>query len=155
MAVDQKAAQEKALLYQIMQAQLQELTNQAAALEARMADLENAENALKEVGGTREGSEMLLPIGGGCYGYGTLTSKDKFMVEIGAGLVKEQGLKESLAIVDAKKKEVDDVGNKLKVEMEHIRGSMDRIGLELQQMQRETEKQEKSENKDDDSITVD
>ena len=149
----QKAAQEKALMYQILQAQLQELTNQTGALEARMMELEAAENALKEVNGTKEGSEMLLPLGGGCYGYGTLTNKDRFMVEIGAGLVKEQGLKDAIANINGKKNDVENVGKKLKTEIYSIMGSMDKIGLELQQFQMAAQEQDK--NKDDDSITVD
>ena len=145
----QKAAQEKALMYQILQAQLQELTNQTGALEARMMELEAAENALKEVNETREGSDMLLPLGGGCYGHGTLTNKDKFMVEIGAGLVKEQSLKDAIANINGKKNDVENVGKKLKTEIDNIMGSMDRIGLELQEFSAGAGKQ------DDDSITVD
>jgi prefoldin alpha subunit len=152
MALDQKAAQEKALMYQILQAQMQELTNQASALEMRMVELENAENALKEVEGVKEGSEMLLPLGGGCYGYGTLNKKGRFMVEIGAGLVKEQRLTDALDTVKGKKKDVEEVAEKLKMEMEHMRNSMDKIGLELQEIQRAAQKEQK---KDDDSITVD
>lgn len=145
----QKAAQEKALMYQILQAQLQELTNQTGALEARMMELEAAEHTLREVNGAKEGSEMLLPLGGGCYGHGTLTNKDKFMVEIGAGLVKEQSLKDAIANINGKKNDVENVGKKLKTEIDNIMGSMDRIGLELQEFSAGAGKQ------DDDSITVD
>jgi len=149
----QKAAQEKAMMYQIMQAQLQELSNQSDALEARMAELEAAENTLKEVNDSKEGSEMLLPLGGGCYGHGTLSKKEKFMVEIGAGFTAERTLSEAMNIIKNKKIEVEDVGKKLKTEIEHIAGSMNNIGMELQQMQ--MAEQQKDEKKDDDSITVD
>ncbi len=149
----QKAAQEKAMMYQIMQAQLQELSNQSDALEARMAELEAAENTLKEVNDSKEGSEMLLPLGGGCYGHGILSDKKKFMVEIGAGFTAERTLSEAMNIIKNKKIEVEDVGKKLKTEIEHIAGSMNNIGMELQQMQ--MAEQQKDEKKDDDSITVD
>ncbi len=137
MEMDQKGAQEKALMYQILQAQMDELSKQAVALENRMVELEAAEASLKEVNGSKEGSDMLVPMGAGCYGYGKLSNKDKFLVEIGAGLVKEQGLKDALKNVDAKKAEVEDAARKLKMEIDHIRGSMDRIGLELQEFQKQ------------------
>ena len=94
---------------------------------------------------------MLLPLGGGCYGYGTLNKKGRFVVDIGAGLVKEQGLKDALENVKGKKKDVKDVAEKLKMEMEHMRSSMDKIGLELQEIQSAAQKEKEN---DDDSIMV-
>lgn len=130
----QKAAQEKAMMYQIMQAQMEELARQATVLESRMIELETADNALKEVDDAKEGSDILLPLGAGCYGYGKLTRKDSFMVEIGSELVKSMPLKDTLAVIDDKKNEVEHAARKLKMEMDRIRGTMDRIGLELQEL---------------------
>jgi prefoldin alpha subunit len=130
----QKAGQEKAMLYQILQAQMEELTKQGGMIESRMIELEAAENSLKEMNGAKVDSDILIPLGAGCYGYGKLTNKDKFMVEIGTGLVKEQSLKGAIAVIENKRKEVDDAAKKLNMEMERMRSAMDRIGLELQEM---------------------
>jgi prefoldin alpha subunit len=145
----QKQVQEKALLYQIMNAQLEQLSKQAELLESRMLELETAQEALRELNAAEEGSDVLIPIGGGCYGYGKLTRKDAFMVEIGAGIVKEQTLKDAMSSVEDRKKEVEDVDGKLRTEAEGIRSAMERIGLEFQEM---TEKEQKKGGGD---ITVD
>ncbi len=130
----QKAAQEKAIMYQIIQAQMEELSRQGATLEDKALEMEVAKNALEEVGKAESGSDMLVPIGAGCYGHGKLGSKDRFMVEIGSGLVSEMSLKEAIVKVEEKKGEIEKLHGRVEAEMRKLQGSMDQLGLELNSM---------------------
>ena len=63
--------------------------------------------------------------------------KNKFMVEIGAGIMANKTLPEALALIGARKKEMENVTKKLQVEMEKIANSMNQIGIELQKLNAE------------------
>ena len=135
----QKNLQEKVLVYQILQNQLEEFTKQATVLETRLNELEMTENSLKEMKSAQTDSETLFSLGGGCYGHGKLLDKNRFMVEVGAGIMANKTLPEALAVIGARKKEVEDVTKKLQKEMEKVADSMNQIGLDLQKLNAEAQ----------------
>jgi prefoldin alpha subunit len=151
----QKEVQEKVLVYQILQNQLEEFTKQATVLETRLNELEITENSLKEMKGVKEDSETMFHIGSGCYGHGKLLDKNKFMIEIGAGIMANKPLPEALSVIEARKKEVENVKKKLELEMEKIGNSMNQIGVELQQLSDKAKGNAgDAERKADDDITI-
>lgn len=123
--------QEKAMMYQIFNAQLEELSSQFLALNQKGMELDAAKNALSELGKVTKGSEILVPVGAGCYGFGTLSKSDRFMVEIGSGFVEEKPLSGAIEAVEERKKEISKLQEMARGEIEGLRGKMDRIGLEL------------------------
>jgi len=157
-AAKQKDVQEKVLIYQILQNHLEEFNKQAAALESRIGELEVTGNALREIGNSEEGAETLVPIGGGCYAYGKLSDRSKFLVEVGAGIMANKTLQEAASLIEERKKEVDGVNGRLQSEMQKISTSINTIMLDLQKiMQREKAakgavEKESGEEPDDDVI---
>lgn len=145
----QKEIQEKVLVYQILQNQLEEFAKQGTVLETRLGELEITENALREMKSVKEDSGALFHLGAGCYGHGKLMDKNKFMVEIGAGIMANKTLPEAVSIIEERKKEIERVKTKLQLEMEKIGNSMNQLGLELQQLN------EKAAQKDKGGISVD
>jgi prefoldin alpha subunit len=133
----QKGIQEKVLVYQILQNQLEEFTKQGTVLETRLNELDMTENSLREMKSVRTDSETLFSLGGGCYGHGKLMEKNKFLVDIGAGIMANKTLPEALALIGARKKEIENVTKKLQVEMEKVANSMNQIGIELQKLNEE------------------
>lgn len=148
----QQEMQEKLMLFQTFQAQLEQLSNQASLVESRNIEIEAAEDALNEISKTKEESEMLVPLGAGCYGYGKLADKENFMVEIGAGLAQKKDLRGSIDAINQKKHEIDDIRKKIDHHMNEMRAGMDKVGLELQQISAAAEKN--NDKDEDDSITV-
>ncbi|MCD6495724.1 MAG: prefoldin subunit alpha [Candidatus Aenigmarchaeota archaeon] len=132
MADAQKTLHEKSILYQVMNVRLEEMAKQGSALEIRMNELEAAESSLNELVKTKVGSEILLPVGAGCYAYGNLAATDKFMVEIGAGLVKKMTLGDAVNIIKDKKNEIEKVAGQLNAQANELRQSMDQIAMEIQ-----------------------
>jgi prefoldin alpha subunit len=156
---NQKAVQEKVMLYQILQNQLEEFLKQAEVLESRMMELEMTDAALQEMKSLDAGSGLLVPLGAGCYGYGTLKDRDSFMVEIGAGIVAKKSHADALAIVGDKKKEVENVGEKLKAEMEKLGAAMNHIGADIQKLsgaaQKKDDEDDDESDDSDDGVIVD
>ena len=141
----QKEAQEKALIYQILQAQMEELSNQSSALQTRLLELEVARSGIKDMEKTNDGSDILVPLGAGCYCHGSLAKKGRFMVEIGAGYLEEKDIAGALSLIEQKRKDFEDVAEKIEAEMEHMRASMDRIGLDLNAMAKKPKEEPEAE----------
>jgi len=148
---NQKAVQEKVMVYQILQNQLEEFLKQAEILESRMAEFEMTDAALQEMKSVGAGSELLVPLGAGCYGYGTLREKDSFMVEIGSGIVARRSHADALSMIGEKKKEIENVGEKLRAEMEKLGAAMNQIGADIQKLSgAAAQKQDDEDDEDDD-----
>jgi prefoldin alpha subunit len=156
MDASKKDMQEKALMYQVFGAQLEELSSHFLAINQKILEAEVAKNSLDELSKAGEGNDMLVPVGAGCYGFGKLGRKGRFMVEIGAGFVMEKTLPGAIESVDGRKKELQQLQDRVKAELENLRGNMDRLGLELNEMAagggRDAEK--KSHAEEDDGIIV-
>ncbi|MBN1897016.1 MAG: prefoldin subunit alpha [Candidatus Aenigmarchaeota archaeon] len=155
----QQEMQEKLMLFQSFQAQLEELANHGTNVEARNIELEAAEDALNDIKKTKDNSEILVPLGAGCYGYGKLADRDNFMVEIGAGLAEKKNLQGAIEAIKLKKNEISEIRDSLDKQMDSMRASMDKIGIELQQMsdaqtKKEGEAPSGEEKKEDDGISV-
>ena len=150
----QKEVQEKVLVYQILQNQLEEFTNQSAVLETRLGELEITENALNEIKNTKEESETMFHIGSGCYGHGKLLDKDRFMIEIGADIMADKTLQEASLIIESRKKDIENVHAKLQQEMEKIANSMNYLVAELQKLSKGRE-DKGGEERGGDEVTVD
>lgn len=149
----QKQVQEKVLVYQILQNQLEEFNKQATVLETRMDELEVTKIALQETKGVRADSETLFHLGSGCYGHGRLSDNNKFLVEIGAGIMANKSLPEAVAVIESRKREIESVGKKLQHEMEVIASSINQVTADLQRLSAEAGGPGK-EDRDDDSISV-
>jgi prefoldin alpha subunit len=134
MDMSNKEVQEKALMYQVFGAQLEELSSHFMAINQKVLEVDMAKNSLDELSKAVEGSDTLVPVGAGCYGFGKLGKKGKFMVEIGGGFVMEKTLPGAIESMDVRKKELMKLQDRVKAELENLRGNMDRIGLELNEM---------------------
>ncbi len=157
-----KDLQEKLIVYQVLRGQLEELTKQAGTLAEKMGELEMTEMSLKELEKSEADAEMLFPVGAGCYAYGRLSGqKDRFMVDIGAGLMADRTLAEALGIMAGKKKEAEDVAHKLQAEMEKLTSMINEIAGSLQEAanggkpEKAAPKKEEKDEDDDDTVTVD
>lgn len=139
----QKEVQEKVLVYQILQNQLEEFTKQATVLETRLNELELTGNSLSEIDKATNDSETLFSLGSGCYGHGKLLDKQKFMIEVGAGIMANKSLPEAKALIEERKKEIAMVSEKLQKEMENIAASMNKIGADLQKLNEDKKPEEK------------
>jgi prefoldin alpha subunit len=141
MAEDQqREMQEKVLVYQILQNQMEELSKQAALLEAKVNELGVTEAALDEIKGVKEGSETLVPLGAGVYGHGRLVEKDKVMVDVGAGIVAKKTINETLSVVRGRMEETEAVGKKLQGEIDKITEYMNQTLADIQKLGEEAKK---------------
>ncbi|MBL7160841.1 MAG: prefoldin subunit alpha [Candidatus Aenigmarchaeota archaeon] len=128
--------QQKLMLYQLLQRQLEELQKQATMLQARFTEIEASRIALEDVDKVEKGNELLIPIGSGVYARGS-AQKGDVLVDAGAGIMTEKSPAEALGIMETKKKELEVMGSKLQQEILSVAGKMNEIGVEMEKVLQE------------------
>lgn len=123
--------QQKLLLYQLLQAQLEELKKQAALLQARFIEIESTRLAVEDVKKVKENNELLIPLGSGMYVNGKMLKGD-LLVDIGAGIMTKKPAAEADTLLETKKKEIESLSENLQKEMMAVIAKINEIGEELQ-----------------------
>lgn len=131
--MDEKEAQQKLLMYQVFQGQLEELKKQAVAIQQRFIDVEITDSAVSEVKSAKEGTEALIPLGNGVFVNGEL-KKGELLVDVGAGIMTHKTSEEASAILGKKRKEIEHAGEGLQSQMEDVVAKINEIGSELEKM---------------------
>lgn len=130
---EQKEIQEKLALYQLLQNRLGELRQQVSLLEKRFMEIEMTRNALEDVGKLKKDSEILVPLGSGCYARGKLTDTENLLVDLGAGAVTHKETKPAQEMMDKKKEEIEKLIQEIHKETVNTVNKMNELGAQLQQ----------------------
>ncbi len=129
----QEKLQEKLMLFQIMEKQMESMRQQGTMIEQRLMEIETSKAALREIDNLKPGNETLIPLGSGLYTRATITDK-QVMTEVGAGIMKEKSSKQAIAFLEERKGDVEKVGKQLGGEMERIADKLQDMAPELQKM---------------------
>jgi len=89
-------------------AQLENLGRQVQVLQASMDDLTRARNTLKTLENSKEGDEVLLPIGGSSYINTTVTKTTKVIVGVGTRTSVEKTIAEAMTFIENNGNEVSE-----------------------------------------------
>jgi len=123
--------QQKMLMYQLLQGQLEELKKQGTLLQSRFTEIEMSRIALEELKKSKDGSEILVPLGNGIYSSGKAVKGD-FLVDAGAGVFIKKPPEEAGKLIEEKSKESEALMTNLQNEMINVANKMNEIAEELQ-----------------------
>jgi prefoldin alpha subunit len=135
----QERLQEKLLLFQLMEKQLEVLRQQGAMAEARVVEIESTRAALNDIEKLREGNETLVPLGSGLYARAKIASKE-ILTELGASVMLEKDIKKATAFLDERKSELDKAAEQIGEQASDIMERLNELGPELQRMAAELKK---------------
>jgi prefoldin alpha subunit len=130
--------QEKLVLYQLLQRQLEELRQHTLLIERKGFEIESTAAALEDIKSVNENNEILIPLGSGFFAFGKITDKSSVLMDIGAGLMKKG--KPGSGIIKEKELELEKANAALKNETEKITNKMSQIGMELEKLAKESQK---------------
>ena len=99
--------QHKFILYQLLQQRVEELKQQIEMLQQKNMEMETTKFALGEINSMKEGNDVLVPLGSGCYVYGKATNSKKILVDIGSGIMTNKPAEEAKNIVEEKREEIE------------------------------------------------
>lgn len=98
--------QQKYMEYQMLEQQLKQLQQQIEKLQEQKGEAQQVEQGIDDFEQAKPGDEILVPISGGIFFKTTLNESDKFLVNVGSGVVVEKNLKGVKKLIN---QQVDDI----------------------------------------------
>ncbi len=110
MATNEEQIQQKYMQFQMLQQQLEQISQHLELLNQQNAELDISINAVKELGETKVDNELLAPIADGIFLKGELKDNQKLVVNVGSNTTVEKSVPE---VVDLLKKQKEDISKKM------------------------------------------
>ncbi len=115
------------LAYQQYQNQADAIVHQISLTQLTAEGLDRAAKAVEAMEATSEGQDMLVPIGSGSFVYAKLASREKVVLNVGAGVSIEKTAAEAKDALKARRAEVADGSKKLSEMLSRIDQEMQKI----------------------------
>lgn len=113
--------------YQQYQAQAEAIAQQVSLTQMTLRGLDSAIQATDALDSAPEGQDMLVPIGSGSFVYAKLASKERVILNVGAGVSIEKPVSEAKESLKARKTEVAEAGKKMAEMLNKIDQEMAKI----------------------------
>ncbi len=97
----------------VYKAQLESIAENTQLIRMSLEELARAKDTLSQYQNAKEGSEMLVPIGGNSFVFASASSASKAIIGIGSGVSVEKSFPDAIATMDARAKELSDTLSKL------------------------------------------
>lgn len=133
---NEKELQQKVLVYQIMQQQIQQLHQQAQLIEKTFIEAEATKQAINDLKNANENAEIILSIGSGYFTHAKATNKDSILSEVGSGIVINSTYEEALENLETKKKELEEEAENVTKQITITANRIKEITNELEKAQK-------------------
>jgi len=114
--------------------QMNSLDQQFQFIQAAIADYSKAKITLEELEKTGSNSEILLPIGGSTYIDAKVNNTSTVLFDIGAGLVTEKKVNESIKKIDVRINDLQKNLEKLQTMMQQMQSDATEISVKAQKL---------------------
>jgi prefoldin alpha subunit len=125
--------------YQQYQAQSEAIAQQLGLTQMTIQGLDRAILAIDALDSAVEGQEMLVPIGSGSFVFAKLASKERVVLNVGAGVSIEKPAAEARESLKVRKAEVAEASKKLSEMLNKIDGEMAKIQSVISEYETGTE----------------
>ena len=125
--------------YQQYQAQSEAIAQQLGLTQMTIQGLDRAILAIDALDSATDGQEMLVPIGSGSFVFAKLASKERVVLNVGAGVSIEKPAAEARESLKVRKAEVAEASKKLSEMLNRIDGEMAKIQSVISEYETGTE----------------
>jgi prefoldin alpha subunit len=132
--MNDEKVQEKYLIFQLLQQNLEALKQNQELVKKQLDEILMTAGVLRELGRIGKEEEIMIPLGGGCFGTGKITDNKNVTVDIGAGIMLSKDVESTISFLGAREKELEDASRHLIEEMNKIANKMNELGSEIQSM---------------------
>jgi prefoldin alpha subunit len=132
--MNDEKVQEKYFIFQLLQQNLEVLKQNQELVKKQLDEILMTAGVLRELGRIGKEDEIMIPLGGGCFGTGKITDSRNVTVDIGAGIMLSKDVESAVSFLGAREKELEDASRHLIEEMNKIAKKMNEIGTEIQSM---------------------
>ena len=126
--------QQKIVLYQLLHKHLEELKQQSVMLEQRFMEFEATKQALGDFKGVND-SELLVPLGSGCYAKSKAVASSELLVNIGANLMVKKPISDTVKLLEERTKEIQELSKGLQEQVDAVISQITAIAGDIENMQ--------------------
>ena len=126
--------QRYAQLIEYYKSQLASLENQFSYLQATIVDFSQAKITIEKIKETTNGSEILIPIGGGTFSFATLKDHERILTDIGAGIIIEKTPEEAINIIEKRIEDLQKNQDALSSLSQKLNNEMEEVSMKAQQL---------------------
>jgi len=120
--------------------QINQLEMQSQYLQAAVMDYNKAKVTLENLSKTDDGSETLIPIGGGAFVYASLKNTSKVLIDIGSGLAAEKNFDDAIKKIDGRLENLQKNQERLNTMIESFQAEAADISAKAQKIVNEQQK---------------
>ena len=136
----QEEMQQHYALYQMLQSRLEEIKQQLGIVQTKLVEFENTKAALEAIESAKAQSDVLVPLGSGCYTQGKIDANEKILTDLGVGIMAKKDIASAKEFVEKRKVEMEEASGILQTELIDIANKMNEISAQLQQLVQESQK---------------
>ena len=129
-----RQAQEKIILYQLLQRKIEEMRQEILMLEKGTLELEITKRAVEDMEKMKEGNDVLISLGTGCYAQGKSGKTDRVLVNIGGNVMLGKGTRETMDILEKRRAETEKLKESIMNEISRGIEKLNELGKEIQEM---------------------
>jgi len=117
---EEEMLQEKYIEMKMIEEQMKEMQQNAAALEQQLFELITVKQSLDDFKKTNKGNEILAPISPGIFAKAELKDSKEFLVNVGANIVVKKDIESTKKLIGSQVEEVRGLHSKVMVQMQRI-----------------------------------
>ncbi len=126
--------QEKYVLYQLLQQNLETLRQQLEMVERQFIETKTTEQVFKDLKSGKGNDDVLIPLGSGCYGKGRVMDTKNFLVGVGANIMTQKTMKSAELFLQERERELENASREIQEHMSKVANQIDEIATEIQAM---------------------
>jgi len=126
---EEEILRKKYMEFQMLQQQMEEISNHAEMLNQQNLELDISINAIKELGKTKLETDLLTPIANGIFIKSSLKDNQKMVVNVGSNTTVEKTVLEVVELLEEQKK---DLSERI-IEVNNLLGQMNEQAMKIYQ----------------------
>jgi len=130
---DKKEIEEKYVLYQLLQYNLEQMKQQYNTLNNQLVEIEGTMNAVSDIE-KAESRDVLVPIGSGAYAYAKLSDNKNLLFNVGANVMIKKDTASIKELLEKKKSEVIRLMEETEKSMNEMAEKINEVVQELQKL---------------------
>jgi prefoldin alpha subunit len=129
--------QEKYILYQLLQQNLESLREQLELVERQFIEIKTTEQVLNDLKNRKGSDDVLVPLGSGYYGNGKVMDLETVLVNLGANVMISKKLKAANVFLREREKELERVSKEIQEQMAKVVDQINKTAMDIQKLARE------------------
>jgi prefoldin alpha subunit len=135
---ERQRLQEKLLIYQFLEKQLEALGEQATLLDERSLEVESTRQAIHAIKELGEDNDTLISLGSGLFARSGIKGK-RLLAGVGSDVLLEKSVQEAEEFLEARFRELDRAGSEIERQTRDAIEKMNVIAPEIQELNRKVQ----------------